>query len=58
MEPLPAGNPLWTHPLVDLTPHAAGALLNVDNVRQVVAYLRSISPVWDELETGARPHLI
>jgi len=30
----------------------------VDNVRQVVAYLRSISPAWDELETGARPHLI
>ena len=30
----------------------------VDNVRQVVAYLRSISPVWDALETGARPHLI
>ena len=30
----------------------------VDNVRQVVAYLRNISPVWDELETGARPHLI
>ena len=30
----------------------------VENVRQVVAYLRSISPVWDELETGARPHLI
>ena len=30
----------------------------VDNVRQVVAYLRSISPVWDELETGTRPHLI
>ena len=30
----------------------------VDNVRQVVAYLRSISPVWYELETGARPHLI
>jgi len=30
----------------------------VDNVRQVVAYLRSISPVWDELETDARPHLI
>ncbi len=30
----------------------------VDNVRQVVAYLRSISPVWDELETGVRPHLI
>ena len=30
----------------------------VDNVRQVVAYLRSISPVWDELETGVRPHQI
>ena len=30
----------------------------VENVRQVVDYLRSISPVWDELETGARPHLI
>ena len=30
----------------------------VENVRQVVDYLRSISPVWDELETGLRPHLI
>ena len=30
----------------------------VDNVRQVVDYLRSISPVWDELETGVRPHQI
>ena len=24
----------------------------------IVAYLRDISPVWDELETGRRPHLI
>jgi cysteine desulfurase len=24
----------------------------------VVSYLRSISPVWEELESGARPHLI
>ena len=27
-------------------------------VPQVVSYLREISPVWDELEKGARPHLI
>ena len=30
----------------------------VENVRQVVDYLRSISPVWDELESGVRPHQI
>ena len=30
----------------------------VEVVPKVVAYLRSISPVWDELEKGARPHLI
>ena len=24
----------------------------------IVSYLRGMSPVWDELETGARPHLI
>lgn len=27
-------------------------------VPEVVAFLRSISPVWDELEKGERPHLI
>lgn len=27
-------------------------------VPKVVAYLRSMSPVWDELEKGERPHLI
>ena len=27
-------------------------------VPEVVAYLRSISPVWEDLETGKRPHLI
>ncbi|MCR5664945.1 MAG: cysteine desulfurase NifS [Oscillospiraceae bacterium] len=27
-------------------------------VPEVVAYLRNISPVWDELEKGERPHLI
>ena len=30
----------------------------VEVVPRVVAYLRSISPVWDELEKGTRPHLI
>ena len=24
----------------------------------IVSYLRDISPVWDELEKGQRPHLI
>ena len=24
----------------------------------IVAYLREMSPVWDELEKGQRPHLI
>lgn len=27
-------------------------------ISEVVSYLRSISPVWEELESGARPHLI
>ena len=27
-------------------------------VPEVVRYLRDMSPVWDELERGARPHLI
>ena len=27
-------------------------------VPEVVAYLRGMSPVWDELERGQRPHLI
>ena len=30
----------------------------IEVVPRVVAYLRSISPVWDELEKGTRPHLI
>ncbi len=30
----------------------------IEVVPKVVAYLRSISPVWDELEKGERPHLI
>ena len=30
----------------------------IDTVPRVVDYLRSMSPVWDELEKGQRPHLI
>ena len=30
----------------------------IANVSQVVEYLRNMSPVWDELEKGLRPHLI
>ena len=30
----------------------------IEVVPRVVAYLRDISPVWDELEKGKRPHLI
>ena len=30
----------------------------ISSVIEVVNYLRSISPVWDELEKGERPHLI
>ena len=30
----------------------------IEVVPRVVAYLREISPVWDELEKGTRPHLI
>ena len=30
----------------------------IANVPQVVEYLRNMSPVWDELEKGLRPHLI
>ncbi len=30
----------------------------LETVPEVVNYLRSISPVWDELEKGKRPHLI
>ncbi len=30
----------------------------IEQVPKVVEYLRSISPVWEELEKGERPHLI
>ncbi len=30
----------------------------IETVPQVVSYLRNMSPVWDELQKGQRPHLI
>ena len=29
----------------------------IATVPKVVEYLRSISPIWDELEKGSKPHL-
>ena len=41
---------------VDNTPEEIDYILDV--LPGIVSYLREISPVWDELETGRRPHLI
>ena len=30
----------------------------IDKVTEIVAYLRNMSPVWDELEKGERKHVI
>ena len=30
----------------------------IEAVRDVVAYLRSMSPVWRDLESGKTPHII
>ncbi|MCI8593277.1 MAG: IscS subfamily cysteine desulfurase [Lachnospiraceae bacterium] len=30
----------------------------IRNVTEVVSYLRDMSPVWEELETGEKPHLL
>ena len=40
----------------DNTPEQIEHILRA--VPEVVAYLRGMSPVWDELERGQRPHLI
>lgn len=41
---------------VDNTPEEIDYILDV--LPGIVSYLREMSPVWDELETGRRPHLI
>ena len=41
---------------VDNTPEEIDYILDV--LPSIVSYLREMSPVWDELETGRRPHLI
>ena len=42
--------------LLDYTPEEMEYIVN--NVNEVVAYLRSMSPVWEDLEKGNKPHLI
>lgn len=41
-EPLPAGDPLWSHPRVTITPHAAATTLPVPSVRQVADNIRRL----------------
>ena len=36
-EPLPASNPLWTHPKVLITPHVSAATLREDSIAQIAA---------------------
>ena len=45
---------------LSLSPYNTEEEMNyiVGEVPKVVEYLRSISPVWDELEKGEKPHLI
>ena len=40
VEPLPAGDPLWTHPRVVLTPHVAAATDSEGSGKAVIANLR------------------
>jgi glyoxylate/hydroxypyruvate reductase A len=41
-EPLPAGNPLWKHPKVIVTPHVAAITLPEPSVDQIVANIRRL----------------
>lgn len=50
-EPLPADNPLWTHPKVTLTPHNAALTGAATGAREVGANLRRVL-------NGERPHNI
>jgi len=40
VEPLPADSPLWTHPRVAITPHAASKTLPASSARHVIANIR------------------
>lgn len=42
VEPLPADDPLWRHPKITITPHAAATTLPEPSVRQVVDNIRRI----------------
>ena len=41
-EPLPPGNPLWSHPKVTVTPHVAARTLPEASVLQIVEKLRAL----------------
>lgn len=42
VEPLPADDPLWRHPRITITPHAAATTLPQPSVRQVAANIRRL----------------
>jgi len=41
-EPLPPAHPLWTHPLVTVTPHVAALTLRADSVAQIAAKIADL----------------
>lgn len=42
IEPLPADDPLWCHPRITITPHAAATTLPEPSVRQIAANIRRL----------------
>lgn len=54
-EPLPADNPLWTHPGVTLTPHVSGWHMDgsFDDVADNWRRLQSGTPLLNEVDRGA-----
>jgi glyoxylate/hydroxypyruvate reductase A len=47
-EPLPPGHPFWSHPNIDITPHAAAATLPVTAIERIAVQIR-------RLEAGLMP---